>query len=202
MTYAETYTEYAVARNAHSGRRMQPLYGHTSPETAYLVDDYPYGSRARCRIRYWLEFRPGHGYRLVSQTENPRTKIWNKPKPSTYALLGGMYLDDKGHVQWRALSVYMKAEDALAFVRDFPRADVGLITGIARKKVQYLQLCIAGELQLHINGTPRPWTEAERQSHERDLLVWQDTARLATEAVEARAPNAWKHTPTMEGCHP
>jgi hypothetical protein len=167
---------------------MQPLYGHTSSETAYLVDDYPYGSIARCRIRYWLEFKPHHGFRLVSQTENPRTKIWNKPKPSTYAVLGAMYLDDRGHVQWRALSGYMTATEALAFVRDFPGGHVGIIMMLARKKVEYLRLCIAGDIQLEINGKVRPWTERDRQEHERDLLVWQDAARLATAAVEARTP--------------
>ena len=36
---------------------MQILPGiHISPETAYVIDDYPYGFRLRCRIRYWLEF--------------------------------------------------------------------------------------------------------------------------------------------------
>jgi hypothetical protein len=35
----------------------QILTDHTSPETAYLVEDYPYGFRLRCQIRYWLEYR-------------------------------------------------------------------------------------------------------------------------------------------------
>lgn len=34
---------------------MKVLSGHTSPETAYVVDDYPYGFRLRCKIRYWIE---------------------------------------------------------------------------------------------------------------------------------------------------
>ncbi len=28
---------------------QQPLYGHTSEDTAYLVDDYPYGFRELAR---------------------------------------------------------------------------------------------------------------------------------------------------------
>ena len=30
---------------------MTVLTGHTSPETAYVVSDYPYGFRLRCQIR-------------------------------------------------------------------------------------------------------------------------------------------------------
>jgi hypothetical protein len=41
-----------------TGFNMQILKGHISQETAYLVDDYPYGFRLRCKIRYWLEYQP------------------------------------------------------------------------------------------------------------------------------------------------
>lgn len=47
---------------------MEVLSGHTSPETAYIISDYPYGFRLRCKIRYWLEYKPNSGYRLVSQS--------------------------------------------------------------------------------------------------------------------------------------
>ena len=61
----------------------EPLYGHDSMATAYLVDDYPYGFRLRCKIRYWVEYVPKKGYRMVSQTTNPKIadrEVWNKPK--------------------------------------------------------------------------------------------------------------------------
>src|SRR5215475_9411123 len=88
--------------------KMEILKGHTSPETAYLVDDYPYGYTLRCKIRYWLEFKPGKGFRFVSQTTNPKKgHVWNKPKASTYCRFGGcMFLDEKGHVHWAGLSEY------------------------------------------------------------------------------------------------
>src|SRR3990170_1289756 len=73
------------------------LYGHTSEATAYLVADYPYGFRERTQIRYWLEGKPKKGWRFMSQTLNPKTSRWNKPKASTYTEWGAaMYLDDKG----------------------------------------------------------------------------------------------------------
>jgi hypothetical protein len=66
---------------------MQPLIGHVSPDTAYTVLDYPYGFRLRCTIRSWIEFKPGHGFRLVTQTSNPKRPglVWNTPKAGTYA---------------------------------------------------------------------------------------------------------------------
>ena len=94
------------------------LKGHHSPETAYVVDDYPYGFTLRCTIRYWLEYHPKRGFRFVSQTTNPKRsgEVWNKPKASTYCRFGGcMFLDDQQHVQWTGLSEYSDAAEAQAF---------------------------------------------------------------------------------------
>ena len=84
------------------------LKGHTTVETAYLVADYPYGFRLRCKIRYWLEYAPKKGFRLCSQTTNPKVdrEVWNTPKKSTYTLLGVMGLDEEGHVTWTGISPY------------------------------------------------------------------------------------------------
>lgn len=83
---------------------MKYLTGHTSPETAFVVDDYPYGFRLRCKIRYWLEYNPKRGFRFVSQTTNPKKPIisWNAPKASTYVHGSAvMTLDESnGHVGW------------------------------------------------------------------------------------------------------
>jgi hypothetical protein len=97
---------------------VQLLKGHISPETAYVVGDYPYGARLRCKIRYWLEFKPNHGVRMMSQTTNPKKpgEVWNKPKGSTYAGFGGaLYLDEKGHVQWDGLTEYTTGAQAAAW---------------------------------------------------------------------------------------
>lgn len=91
---------------------------HISPATAYMVDDYPYGFRLRCKIRYWLDCNPKRGARLVSQTTNPKKPgtVWNKPKASTYArFAGAMYLDDEGHVQWHGLTEYTNAAEAIRY---------------------------------------------------------------------------------------
>lgn len=87
---------------------LKPLTGHTTPETAYVVDDYPYGFKLRCKIRYWLEYAPKKGFRFCSQTTNPKKagEVWNAPKKSTYSMLGVMGLNDEGHVTWTGLSIY------------------------------------------------------------------------------------------------
>jgi hypothetical protein len=92
---------------------MELLTGHTSPETAYLVADYPYGFTLRCQIRFWLEYKPKFGYRLMSQTSNPKKPglVWNKPKGSTYRTLGVMFLDEQAHVSWAGLDAYRALDE-------------------------------------------------------------------------------------------
>jgi hypothetical protein len=86
------------------------LRGHVSEETAFVVEDYPYGFQLRCTIRYWLhtaESGSARGQvRFVSQTTNPKApgEPWNKPKPSTYRPWGVMYEDAVGHVHWWTVS--------------------------------------------------------------------------------------------------
>jgi hypothetical protein len=100
---------------------MQILKGHISPDTAYVVDDYPYGFRLRCKIRYWIEYKPKLGFRLCSQTTNPkRGNVWNKPKASIYAnIAGAMYLDENSHVQFAALSGYANGKESAEWLATY-----------------------------------------------------------------------------------
>lgn len=100
---------------------MKLLHEHTSADTAYVVDDYPYGFRLRCKIRYWLEYNKAHGWRFVSQTTNPKAgDRWNKPRASTYVKFGAaMFLDEQEHVQWSGLSEYTTAEEAARWLERY-----------------------------------------------------------------------------------
>jgi hypothetical protein len=91
---------------------------HVSPETAYVVEDYPYGFRLRCQMRYWVEFHAKKGFRLWMQSSNPkRPGTWNKPKAGTYSKFGAaLYLDTEGHVKCAGLSEYSNVEECEAFV--------------------------------------------------------------------------------------
>ena len=111
------------------------LSGHTSPETAIVIDDYPYGFRLRCKIRYWLEHHPKRGTRFCSQTTNPKKSaiadIWNKPKASTYAdVAGAMFTDENGHVKWSGLNYYGDADACAAWLCEYR---VGLPAEVANR---------------------------------------------------------------------
>jgi hypothetical protein len=96
---------------------MEILKGHVSPETAYVVNDYPYGFRLRCVIRYWLDSHPKKGTRLMTQTTNPkRGNTWNKPKASTYCRFGGAMCLFEGKVYWYGLTEYSNGAEAKAFL--------------------------------------------------------------------------------------
>ncbi|MEW9530651.1 hypothetical protein [Microbispora sp. NPDC049125] len=95
------------------------LKGHISEETAYVVDDYPFGFRLRCKIRYWVETAAKGQQRVVSQTTNPKRpgEVWNKPKPGIYATMAFLYLAPNGHVQWAYISKYGANPSDDAFIR-------------------------------------------------------------------------------------
>lgn len=164
-------------------RVKQPLYGHTSEATAYLVDDYPYGFTLRTQIRYWLEGKPGKGWRFVSQTLNPKTGRWNKPKASTYSEWGGaMYLDEKGHVQWEGIGPYSDEYKILAFAKAFPEAKSEL-RKVVPAKMRYLRGRISGEIYMTVNGVKQPTTEADVERATTELAVWEEIGALLDRAA-------------------
>jgi len=62
-----------------------------------VSNDYPYG-RLRCKITFNLEFKPGKGYRFVTQTTNPSNGRVNAPKRSTYSDFMAMIRNEEDHV--------------------------------------------------------------------------------------------------------
>jgi len=103
---------------------MQVLTGHNSPETAYVIDDYPYGFTLRCMMRCWIE-TTRHGQRYVTQTSNPKRAgiVWNKPKSSTYSDIVVMFQDENGHVHNDGFSItYRDEADLDAFIEKYGEA--------------------------------------------------------------------------------
>ena len=157
----------------------QPLYGHTSEATAYLVADYPYGFRERTQIRYWLEEKPKKGWRFVSQTMNPKTQRWNKPKASTYLEWGAaMYLDENGHVHWDGVGAYSDDQKILAFVRTFPGAKMTELRKVVPAKQRFLKEMIEGKRFWTINDVKKPLTEADIERLQGELAVWEEIGAL------------------------
>ncbi len=105
---------------------MKLLQGHISPETAYVVNDYPFGFRLRCKIRYWIETAEKGAkrgqMRFMAQTTDPRkpAEFWNKPKAGVYHDLVVMFLDDEnGHVQNDAIGMYGWPEHFAKFKQNY-----------------------------------------------------------------------------------
>lgn len=94
---------------------MKYLYNHTSEETAYIVEDYPWGFRLRTKVRYWIESKKGFGQRFCIQTMNPKTGLWCAAKKATYSYLGIMFLDENNHVKWESVSLYAGKEPFIKF---------------------------------------------------------------------------------------
>lgn len=148
--------------------RMKLLFNHISPETAYVVEDYPYGFNLRCKKRYWLEFGKNKGVRFASQTTNPKKagEVWNKPKYSTYCAFGGaMYLDEENHVQWTGLHEYKGIKETLDWQAVYGEAnhpDCVEKTGhwIKAKLVHDFK-CSKGVYVMTINGVPGKPIEPE-----------------------------------------
>lgn len=93
---------------------VKVLHGHVDKETAYLVDDYPYGRVLRCEIRYWVDTAVKGAakgqQRFMSQTTNPKasTRVWNNPKASTYSNIVLMFLNEDDHVRsWSIDAAYI-----------------------------------------------------------------------------------------------
>jgi len=87
---------------------LEQLKGHVDFDTAYVIEDYPYG-RCRTQMKVWIETKQTGvltkgNQRVVWCSLNPKTGRWNKPKPNTYHRVVSMYLDDIGHVQSAGMS--------------------------------------------------------------------------------------------------
>jgi hypothetical protein len=104
------------------GEPAVPLKGYDSEQKSFEVADYPYGFTLRTKIRYWMEFKKNKGWRFLSQTLNPKTNKWNKPKASTYVEFGAfMYQDNKGYVGFKGLSSYSSLGEAKEFLKKYER---------------------------------------------------------------------------------
>lgn len=135
--------------------RVTVLTGHTDAETAYMVEDYPYSFRLRCKIRYWIETCERKGanegkQRFVSQTSNPKAGgIWNKPKASTYNEIKVLYLDGDGHVQAHGVSFWI---DGPADARARHMGVYDALTDVQRKRYDAL-------VSLSYKVNPTSWGE-------------------------------------------
>lgn len=150
---------------------------HTSPETALVVNDYPYGFKLRCNIRYWIEDGGKKGFRFVSQTSNPKKDnlVWNKEKKGNYAKLAMcLFLDAEGHVSHTALSEYDGAERVLSFLNEHGK-DAHFVSDFATflsLKERFSTKLANDEAFFTVNGVRQEKTAEEKERHAKDAALW------------------------------
>jgi hypothetical protein len=157
-----------------------PIHGHTSLETAYMIEDYPYGS-LRCKRRVWLESDPRKGVRFVAQTQNPKNGRWNNPHKSTYVDVAAcLYLDEKGYVDWTGIHAYTNPQEALAFVQTFGGACVGADTlkVWAAKKARLATALASGQAHFTVNGEKQDRSDSDKARDAQEAQVWAQVSEL------------------------
>ena len=164
------------------------LPNHTSFETAYVVDNYPYGGH-RTKMAFWLEYNPrkNGGYRLVSCSLNPKTGRWNAPKPSTYCPIAAMYLDEKGHVQWVGLEVTSSPEKMTAFLNDFPGQCTSVVQLAAKVAMTYYKKTAEGGNVWVVNGVRQGYSEEEIKEAARKSEAYSQVMNLAFSMIPSQA---------------
>ncbi len=70
------------------------------------VKDYPYGFKLRTTLINKVEFRPKFGFRVITQTINPKTGVLNKPKNGNYHHFLMRYYDENNHIQFESFDFY------------------------------------------------------------------------------------------------
>ena len=168
------YTEYCDECYQKIERSQKLLTGHIDEETAKEIQNYPYG-RYRTKIRYWVETTK-NGDRFVSQTLNPKTDQWNKPKKSTYSDVVVMTEDFRGYISYCCYSVaYTDEKDLIKFMEK--------IKGIELNRRQVEKLRIARAIlktREHVNVSivnTTDETEQDRQKREQKEKETQEQLR-------------------------
>ena len=88
---------------------MEIIKIQPTEENPIEVNNYPYGF-LKCNARFYVESVKKKGDRFVKQTQNPKTKVWNKPKKSTYSAVIIVFRKDNGHITYKSIDMNSSAE--------------------------------------------------------------------------------------------
>ena len=169
------------------------LYNHNSQETAYVVEDYPWGFRLRTTIRYWIETKDAKngGQRFCSQTINPKTGKWCEPKRCTYSHVIVMFLDENDHVKTEHLTNYTKDETLRSFVETHREH----LTEFQKSQIK--ELIAINEVMKHVTFEIRPspvgsvslLSQDPEEIKKRELLVKEQEERQKEKDITLRRIN-------------
>lgn len=114
----EEIMDDATQEEPKTAGTLEPLTGHTTEETAYIIQDYPWGYKLRCKQKVWLEYNKSKGFRVCRRTQDPRNDRWCAIKKDTYTLIAaGLYKNEEGHVKSAGLSEYSSTKDSEEFLK-------------------------------------------------------------------------------------
>jgi hypothetical protein len=167
----------------------ETLAGHTSPDTAFVVDDFPYGFRLRTKIRYWIETKKGFGQRFCSQTLNPKTGNWNKPKAGNYHVIAVMTRNPiNGYVDYETLQSggWSKEEQ----IQDFETRRASALGEYELKAIRYIRATNKANEMITVtihsegydeDGNP---TNEPAQTREEQAAIWNAALRAGYSKLE------------------
>lgn len=98
---------------------IETINPQPTKEKPILTDSYPYGFK-RTSAKWYIETTK-QGQRVVFQTLNPKTNLWNKEKKSTYSDIRILYKNlENNHIENAGLSfTYDGKEELDLFLKDF-----------------------------------------------------------------------------------
>ena len=142
------------------------LYNHTCEQSAYYVENYPWGFRLKTQVRYWVETseKSNGGQRLVKQTLTPKTGSWCKPKKSTYSWVMFMYLDQNEHVQTDSLGMYSEESEIIRFVETHKEN----LNSFQKKQIRLLDGYKKAFSKMEVTFEVIPSNESEKEREERE----------------------------------
>lgn len=87
---------------------MEIIREQHTEENPLIIKNYPYGFK-KTQMRIYIESVKGKGDRVIRQTQNPKTLVWNNPKKSTYNGVFVLYREENGHIQ--SLGLYPSTDE-------------------------------------------------------------------------------------------
>ncbi len=144
---------------------MEIIKEKYTEENPYIIKSYPYG-RLRCKMRVWVESVKNKGDRYCTQTENPKTFVWNKPKKSTYTGVMVLYFDDDRHITYLGLYPSTNAEEYKNFIEKIGDYDFNDLQKERLKMIRaYIKTYENVSFKCEINPQR---TEEEQKQHDRE----------------------------------
>lgn len=149
------------------------LKGHNNEEKGLIIENYPYGFRLRTKIKYWIETDKKKGDRFVSQTLNPKTGVWNKPKYSVYNAVMVMCQDEEnGHISYYGLYPTTGKEEIENFLKNIEGYELSPEQADQIRVLKAWSKAYENVEFKCVDATG--WTEEQREQHDKEQRETRD----------------------------